>query len=153
MADTPTQTRASRDLSTRERVERPKAWRPPETLPMPDPRPGWTHRWIRVSMMGDADPSNVSSKLREGWEPVKAADYPELKVYGPTNAHFPDGVEVGGLLLCRIPEEFMKQREDYYNGQNRQQMESVDKTFMRENDARMPLFSERKTDVTFGNGT
>jgi hypothetical protein len=153
MAEPQTQTRASRDLTSRERAERPKAWRPPETLPMPDSRPGWTHRWVRVSMMGDADPSNISSKLREGWEPCKAEDYPELKFHETPGGRFPGSVEIGGLLLCRIPEEFMKQRAEYYLNQNRQQMESVDNNFMRENDARMPLFSERKTSVTFGNGS
>lgn len=153
MAETTAQTRAPRDLSARERAERPKAWRPPETLPMPDNRPGWTHRWVRVSMMGDADPSNISSKLREGWEPCKAEEYPELKFHESPGGRFPGAVEIGGLVLCRIPEEFMQQRAEYYNGQNRQQLESVDRNFMRENDARMPLFSERKTKVTFGNGS
>lgn len=153
MAETTTQSRAPRDLASRERAERPKAWRPPETLPMPDARPGWAHRWIRVSMMGEADPSNVSAKLREGWEPCKAEDYPELKFHETPGGRFPGAVEIGGLLLCRIPAEFMQQREEYYSGQNRQQLESVDNNFMRENDARMPLFSERKTKVTFGNGS
>lgn len=154
MAETnTTQTRASRELASRERAERPRAWRPPETLPMPENRPGWTHRWVRVSMMGEADPSNISSKLREGWEPCKAEDYPELKFHETPGGRFPGSVEIGGLLLCRIPEEFMKQRAEYYLNQNRQQMESVDHNFMRENDARMPLFNERKTSVTFGNGS
>lgn len=153
MAEPTTQTRTSRDLASRERAERPRAWRPPETLPMPETRAGWAHRWVRVSMMGEADPSNISSKLREGWEPCKAEDYPELKFHETPGGRFPGAVEIGGLLLCRIPEEFMKQRADHYLNQNRQQMDSVDNNFMRENDARMPLFSERKSSVTFGNGS
>jgi len=60
---------------------------------------------------------------------------------------------VGGLLLCRIPEEFLQQRMKYYSDQNKAQMDSVDNNFLRESDPRMPLFSEKKTKVTFGSGS
>lgn len=147
------QTRTPRELESRERSARPAAWRPPETLPMPDPRPGWVHRYIRISTMGTADPSNISSKLREGYEPCRAADYPELMLHATTDERFKGGIEIGGLLLCRIPEEFVKQREAYYNGLNKSQVESVDNNFLRENDPRMPLFSEKRSKVTFGTGS
>jgi len=103
--------------------------------------------------LGEADPSNISSKLREGYEPCRAADYPELMLPAMTDDRFKGGIEVGGLLLCRIPEEFVKQREAYYNGLNTSQVESVDNNFLRENDPRMPLFSEKRSKVTFGNGS
>jgi hypothetical protein len=103
--------------------------------------------------MGTADPSNISSKLREGYEPCKAEDYPELMMHATVEGRFKGGIEIGGLLLCRIPEEFLKQRADYYDKQNKSQIDSVDNNFLRENDPRMPLFSERKTKVTFGSGT
>jgi|TARA_R110000822_G_scaffold130492_1_gene267016 hypothetical protein len=148
-----TQNRLSRELETRKAAYRPEAWRPPETLPMPDDRPGWKHRYIRLSTMGQADPSNISSKMREGYEPCKAEDYPELMMHAATEGRFKGGVEVGGLLLCRIPEEFMEQRAKYYEQQSRSQVESVDNNFLRENDPRMPLFSEKRTKVTFGSGT
>ena len=148
-----TQNRLSRELETRKAAYRPEAWRPPETLPMPDDRPGWKHRYIRLSTMGQADPSNISSKMREGYEPCKAEDYPELMTHAATEGRFKGGVEVGGLLLCRIPEEFMEQRAKYYEQQSRSQVESVDNNFLRENDPRMPLFSEKRTKVTFGSGT
>jgi len=148
-----TQNRQPRALESRERAQRPAAWRPPETLPQPDPRPGWVHRYIRLSTMGTADPSNISSKLREGYEPCKAEEYPEMMMHATTEGRFKGNIEVGGLLLCRIPEEFLQQRAEYYANQNKAQMESVDNNFMRENDPRMPLFSERKTKVTFGSGS
>ena len=148
-----TQNRLSRELETRKAAYRPEAWRPPETLPMPDDRPGWKHRYIRLSTMGQADPSNISSKMREGYEPCKAEEYPELMMHAATEGRFKGGIEVGGLLLCRIPEEFMQQRAKYYEQQSRSQVESVDNNFLRENDPRMPLFSEKRTKVTFGSGT
>ena len=148
-----TQNRLARELDTRVVTQRPEAWRPPETLPMPEDRPGWKHRYVRTSTMGQADPSNISSKLREGYEPCKAEDYPELMMHATVEGRFKGGIEIGGLLLCRIPEEFLKQRADYYDKQNKSQIDSVDNNFLRENDPRMPLFSERKTKVTFGSGT
>ena len=100
------QNRLARELDTRQVMQRPEAWRPPEVLPSPDDRPGWKHRWVRTSTMGTADPSNISSKLREGYEPCKADEYPELMMHATTEGRFKGNIEVGGLLLCRIPEEF-----------------------------------------------
>ena len=148
-----TQNRTAREADTRQVMQRPEAWRPPETLPMPDDRPGWTHRYVRISTMGAADPSNISSKLREGYEPCKAEDYPELMMHASTEGRFKGNIEVGGLLLCRIPSEFMAQRAKYYENLNKSQVDSVDNNFLRENDPRMPLFSEKRTKVTFGSGT
>lgn len=148
------QNRRSREADNREVVfKRPEAWRPPEALPSPDHRPGWKHRWIRTATMGTMDPSNISSKMREGYEPCKAEDYPEMMMHATTEGRFKGNIEVGGLLLCRIPDEFLDQRMKYYENQNKAQMDSVDNNFLRENDPRMPLFSEKKSKVTFGSGS
>lgn len=146
-------TRKSREADTRAVFTRPQAWRPPETLPSPDNRPGWTHRWIRLSTNGQEDPGNISSKLREGYEPCKAEDYPEMMLHATTEGRFKGNIEVGGLMLCRIPSEFLEQRAAYYANMNKTQMESVDHNFLRESDSRMPLFSEKKSKVTFGSGS
>ena len=147
------QNRLSRELEARTVMQRPQAWRAPETLPSPDPRPGWKHRWIRISTMGASDPSNISSKLREGYEPCKAEEYPELMLHATTEGRFKGNIEVGGLLLCRIPEEFMQQRAEYYAQQSKAQMESVDNNFLRQSDSRMPLFAEKSSKVSFGSGS
>jgi len=144
--------RLSRELETREKVERPKQWMPPQLLPDPTPEPGYAYRWIRISTLNKTDATNLSSKLREGWEPVKASDHPEIRLFGSTNGQYPDSVEVGGLLLCKTPVEFTEQRDAYYRQQAEAQMQSVDNTFMRENDPRMPMFKERSSKVTFGKG-
>ena len=148
-----TQNRKSREADSRARMQRPEMWGPPETLPSPDNRPGWTHRWVRTATMGVADPTNISSKLREGYEPCKADEYPELMMHASTEGRFKGTIEVGGLLLCRIPSEFLAQRMKYYENQNKAQMDSVDNNFLRESDPRMPLFSEKKSKVTFGSGS
>ena len=147
------QNRLARELDTRMTLARPEAWRPPEVLPSPDHREGWSHRWVRTSTVGVADPSNISSKLREGYEPCKGDEYPELMMHATTEGRFKGNIEVGGLLLCRIPSEFLTQRSAYYANQNKAQMDSVDNNFLRDSDPRMPLFSEKKTKVTFGSGS
>jgi hypothetical protein len=149
-----TQNRLDRELSSRQKTQmRAQVWRAPEVLPSPDPRPGWKHRWVRTAILGNADATNISSKLREGYEPCKGEDYPELMLHASTEGRFKGNIEVGGLLLCRIPEEFMEQRSEYYAQQNKAQMDSVDNTFLRDNDPRMQKFSERSTKVTFGSGS
>ena len=147
------QTRAPREADSRTVSYRPQSWRAPEALPNPDHRPGWKHRWVRLSTLGEADPGNISSKLREGYEPCKAEEYPELMMHATTEGRFQGGIEMGGLLLCRIPEEFMEQRAEHYANQNKAQVNSVDNNFLRDSDPRMPLFSEKQTKVTFGSGS
>ena len=144
--------RLDRDLEKRERVQRKTAWKRPEVLPSPTPQPGYVFHWVRVSTQGQADATNVSSKLREGWEPVLAKDHPEIFLMGVENDRFKDNVVIGGLLLCKAPEELIAERSAYYNNQTQSQMRAVDNSLMRENDPRMPLFNERKTTVTFGKG-
>ena len=145
--------RPTRTLETREAMERPKQWMPPQLLPDPTPEEGYAYRWIRISSLGKEDATNISGKLREGWEPVRASDHPEIRLFGATNGKFPDSVEVGGLLLCKTPVEFTQQRDAYYRQQSEAQMAAVDNTYMRENDPRMPMFKERRSEVTFGKGT
>jgi hypothetical protein len=145
--------RTPREIESRDKVERPKKWMPPQLLPNPNPEAGYGFRWIRVSTLGTDDPMNVSSKLREGWEPVKASDHPEIQLMGGGKNRYPDSIEIGGLILCKTPSEFIKQRDDYFQKQADGQMSSVDNNLMRESDPRMPLFKERRSEVSFGRGS
>jgi hypothetical protein len=144
--------RLTRELETRTQQERPKQWAPAELLPEPDKQPGFAYRWIRVSTLNTADPRNLSAKLREGWEPVKASEQPKFQLLIDPDSRFKDNVEIGGLVLCKTPEEFVKQRNQYYANQTQAQTTAIDNSFMRENDARMPLFAERKSSTSFGKG-
>lgn len=142
--------RISRETESRDKTERPKRWMPPQLLPTPNPEPGYGFRWIRVSTLGNDDPMNVSSKFREGWEPVKASDHPEIQLMGGGKNRYPDSIEIGGLILCKTPSEFIEQRTEHFQKAADGQMSSVDNNFMRENDPRMPLFKERRSEVSFG---
>lgn len=144
--------RLARELEKRSEVERPKTWQPASSLPEPDKQAGYVYKWIRVSMNGQRDPKNVSSKLKEGWEPVRIEEQPRFKLFLDGNSQFKDGIEIGGLLLCKMPTDFQSQRSSYFAKKNKDQMDSVDNHFLRENDPRMPVFSERKSTSSFGSG-
>ena len=147
------ETRAPREVTTRQQSMRIEAWKPPELLPEPDKQPGFAYRWIRVSTNGQSDPRNLSAKLREGWEPVAASEQPKFELLVDPNSRYKDNIEIGGLLLCKTPIEFVEQRNAHYQKQSQAQTESVDNSFMRQSDARMPLFAEKKSSSSFGKGS
>jgi len=129
------------------------SWMPQSSLPVPEPKDGWVFRWIRTSSLGRSDNTNVSRQFREGWEPVRAEDHPELKIMSDLNSQFKGNVEVGGLLLCKAPLEKMKKREKHFQEVSERQIEGVDRNYLRQNDPRMPLLEpERSTRSTFGRG-
>lgn len=145
--------RLTRDLETRATQQRPKQWAPAELLPEPDKQAGFSYRWIRVATLGKADPRNLSSKLREGWEPVKLEEQPKFQLLVDPNSRFKDNIEIDGLLLCKTPTEFVEQRNAHYAKQTQAQTESVDNNLMRQSDARMPIFKESKSSTSFGKGS
>jgi hypothetical protein len=142
-----------RELDNREFNERPKQWMPPELLPEPDKQEGYSYRWIRISTLNNGDPRNLSAKLREGWEPVGIEEQPKFKLLATGEGRFKDNIEIGGLLLCKTPTEFVEQRNKYYEDQTQAQAAAVDNNLMRQSDPRMPIFNERKSTTSFGKGS
>jgi hypothetical protein len=142
--------RIPRETATRDTSARPKQWAPAELLPEPDKQPGYAYRWIRTSTLNSADPRNLSSKLREGWEPVNVSEQPRMQLLIDPTSRFRDNIEIGGLLLCKTPVEFIEQRTQHFNNQTQAQTEAVDNNLMRQSDPRMPLFNERKSSTSFG---
>lgn len=147
-----TPNRTPRDIETRSLKERPKQWMPPELLPEPDKQAGYTYRWVRTATLNVADPTNMSKMFTEGWEPVSVEEQPQYKWLSNPTGYFKGSIEIGGLLLCKIPTEFMTQRQAHYDKMTREQMEGADNNYMRQNDSRMPLFNERRSKTTFGKG-
>lgn len=144
--------RINRDADNRATSERPKQWAPAELLPEPVKQPGYAYRWIRTSTLNQADPRNLSGKLREGWEPVRIEEQPEMQLLIDPGSRYKDNIEIGGLLLCKTPEEFVEQRNAHYAKQSQAQTEAVDNNFMRQSDPRAPLFAEKKSTTSFGKG-
>jgi hypothetical protein len=142
--------RVPREVSNRQQSMRVENWKPPELLPEPDKQPGFAYRWIRVATNGQADPRNLSAKLREGWEPVRAEEQPKFELLVDPNSRYKDNIEIGGLLLCKTPSEFVNQRNSYYSKQTQAQTDAVDNNLMRQSDPRMPLFKENKSSSSVG---
>ena len=144
--------RLTRELETRAVQERPKQWTQPELLPEPDKQAGFAYRWIRVATLNVMDARNYSAKIREGWEPGKLDEQPKFQLLVDPDSRFKDNIEIGGLLLCKTPQELVEQRTEYYDKQTQSQTDAVDNNLMRQNDPRMPLFNERKSTTSFGKG-
>jgi hypothetical protein len=143
-----TNDRSNRDSKSRDKSAR-TVYVPPSNLPDPTPDPDYTFRWVATHVLGQPLANNVSLQMRDGYEPVKAVDHPELALFG-NNAS--GNVEIGGLMLCKAPKERIDARSEYYNKQAQNQMDSVDNHFMRNNDPRMPLFADRKSTSSRGQG-
>jgi hypothetical protein len=143
-----TSDRSNRDSKSRDKSAR-SVYVPPSNLPDPTPDPDYTFRWVATHVLGQPLANNVSLQMRDGYEPVKAVDHPELALFG-NNAS--GNVEIGGLMLCKAPKERIDARSEYYNKQAQNQMDSVDNHFMRNNDPRMPLFADRKSTTSRGTG-
>ena len=142
--------------SSSERVERKKSWTPPSSLDAPPAPQGFKHRWIRTESVGFIDTGNVSKKLREGWEFVRAEeiknqlgdhDYPVIQ-----QGQYQGLIGVGGLVLARIPEEIVEQRKQYFQNITADQVKAVDQDILREQRPEMPVNINRQSRVTFGGG-
>jgi hypothetical protein len=142
--------KTSRASQTRDKVKKPTTWTPPSSLDAPPAPEGYRHRWIRVEVLGFDDTKNVSGKLREGWELVRADQYPEQDFPSLTTGKYSGVIGVGGLVLARIPEEIAQQREAYYQDQTKQRDEAVNNDVLKEQHPSMPINNERQTRVTFG---
>ena len=142
--------KTSRASQTRSKTERPKVWTPPSSLDAPPAPKGFRHRWIRVESIGFQDTKNISARLREGYELVRADQYPDSEYPVVDSGKYAGVIGVGGLLLARIPEELAKQRTDYYQKLAKGQDEAVEHDLMKEQHKSMPIDINRQSRVTFG---
>ena len=146
--------RISRSAQTREKESRRKPWQPPSALDAPPAPPGFIHRWIRESILGQEDKTNMSKRMREGFEPVRAEEFPEFEAPTIDHGRYKGVIGVGGLILARLPEETANERNEYYKTLTSDQMQAVDSDLMRESNPVMPLTQpKRQSSVTFGSGS
>ena len=145
--------RAPRSADTRDSETRLKPWQPPSLLDAPTPPDGYIYRWLRESMVGVEDKANMSKRIREGWEPVRAEEHPEFEAPTVDDGRHAGVIGVGGLILAKMPIETVNQRRAYYTQMAADQMQAVDSNLMRESDSRMPISNpNRNSQITFGKG-
>jgi|TARA_R110001583_G_scaffold191856_2_gene357680 hypothetical protein len=146
--------RQSRESEAHDNTARRKHWRPVRRLETPPPPDGYVYRWIRESMMGNEDRSNVSRRIREGWELVKGSDLPEEWQLPTMDGGRHTGVVYNeGLVLAKMPQETVDERTTYYENVNRNAKDALDNTMFNESnkDSRYVKYDpQRSTEVTFG---
>ena len=145
--------RHSRSAETRDSQTRRTPWKPPSMLDAPEAPPGYQFRWIRESTRGENDPSNMSKRIREGYEPVRAEDYPDFEAPTVDSGNLEGVIGVGGLILAKVPVETAQERKEYFEAEAKSAMNGVDHNYMRESDARMPIKDsdiQRTSKVAFG---
>jgi len=142
--------RTPRASQTREKESKPKVWTPPSSLDAPPAPNGFRHRWVRAESLGFNDTKNVSGRLRQGYELVRADEYPDSDYPIVEDGKYAGVIGVGGLVLTRVPEEIAKQRQDYYAKQGMEQVEALDNDLMKEQHQSMPINIDRQSRVTFG---
>ena len=130
--------------------EQKKVWTPPSSLDAPPAPDGFKHRWIRAESVGFDDSSNMSAKLRSGFELVRADEYSEIDYPTVNDGKYKGVIGVGGLLLARIPNEVVKSREEYFKKQTQDRNDAIDNDLMKEQHPSMPINNDRQTRVTFG---
>ena len=145
-----TEKRTSRASQTRVKEERKKVWTPPSSLDAPPAPDGYKHRWLRAESMGFDDTSNMSAKLRSGYELVRADQYPDANYPTVQDGKYKGVIGVGGLFLARIPEEIVESRKEYFARQTKDKSDAIENDLMKEQHPSMPINNERQTRVTFG---
>ena len=143
-------TKTSRTADTREKTQRKRVWQRPSSLDAPPAPEGYRHQWIRAESMGYQDTKNVAASLREGYELVRADEYPDQDFPQMTEGRYAGIIGVGGLLLARIPEEIAAQIEAYYNKKTQEKDEAINNDLMKERQAGMKFRNESSSSVTFG---
>ena len=142
--------KTSRASQTRTKAEAKKVWTPPNSLDAPPAPKGFRHQWIRAETMGYQDTKNVAAALREGYELVRADEYPDQDYPQMSEGKYAGVIGVGGLLLARIPEEIALQIDEYYKQRTRDKEEAINNDLMKERQAGMKFNSESSSSVTFG---
>ena len=141
--------RETRAAQSRDRNVRNKPWQPPSVLDAPDAPEGYVYRWIRESMVGNDDKANMSKRIREGWEPVRAEEHPDFETPVVEEGKYAGVIGVGGLILAKMPIEIVEQRKAYFRNMTSDQIQAVDRNLMRESNPVMPIETpQRSTKVT-----
>jgi hypothetical protein len=145
-------TKTPRATETREKTARRKPWAPSSSLDAPPAPEGYKHRWIRSEARGFADTKNVSARLREGYELVRADQYPDYEAPVIDSGKYEGVIGVGGLMLAKIPLETVEERNAYYQGRAKDLQDAVDQELQRENAHNTMTISkpDRQSRVNFG---
>lgn len=156
MARTTTRNTQSRELETREteayEYTEPNLLDIPQSVENRFADQGMKLRWIRISLKGQDDYSNVGKRQAEGWQFVSLDEVPEM---GLSSAVKEDGrysgtVCRGDLALAKLPMERANARQAHFEQKSSQMVDAVNSQLENAGDRRMPVRNQSKTNVTKG---
>lgn len=105
-------TSSSRAAGSRAKTARKRLWVRPTNLDAPPAPAGYHHRWVSIETRGQSNATNGSKRFREGYVPVRADEYPDFHAPTIEDGKHAGIIGVGGLILCRIPQEIVDDRND-----------------------------------------
>jgi hypothetical protein len=143
--------RSGRQAGSRAATARKRLWVRPSNLDAPPAPAGFAHRWVSVENRGQANATNASKRFREGFEPVRAEEYPTFAAPTVEDGKFKGVIGVGGLILCRIPQEIVDDRNEQIQGRIEEAAGEIDEQLERDiSDPHLPLTREREHVTTVG---
>lgn len=113
---------------------------------------GMVLRWIRVSIMGKDDVTNVGKRMQDGWQFVTPDEVPEL-MYNSVEreeGRYMGTVSRGDLALAKAPAGRMAARQAFYENRSREMIDSVEAQLQKHNDRRAPIQNSSSSKVIRG---
>jgi hypothetical protein len=92
------------------------AYEEPNKLPDPIPDLGYEYQWIAVTLGGNDWLENVDKMFRDKWVPVRQDEQPHIMMLREGRSYWIRNgcIEIGGLLLCKKPDELVAQKIRHY---------------------------------------
>ena len=145
----------SRETQTREEewtFEEPDALKIPEEVEARFSNDGMSLRWLRISVKGQDDISNIGKKQQQGWEFVTPDEVPELAItsFVRKEGRYTGTVCRGDLALAKLPTGKVMARRKHYENKANDMMDAVNAQLMRSNNSRMPISNSSKSVTTRG---
>ena len=147
----------NREAKTRE-VEEEYVFEEPDALHIPDTvkarfdADNMSLRWIRISVKGQDDITNIGKKQQQGWEFVTPDEVPELAItsFVRKEGRYTGTVCRGDVALAKLPTGKVTARRKHYENKANNMMDAVNAQLMKGNNSRMPITNSSKSVITKG---
>ena len=117
-------------------------------------RPGYVQRWVRTSVKGTEDQSNVFKKLNKGWKPRPLTTVPKGQYVMHVDFNGTDVIGIHGMILMERPKELHDRQRRMVQEQTNLQMSAVKQNMYKIHDPASgltrPEFTEERTKISRG---
>ena len=156
MARNTTRSTQSRELETREtetyEYQEPSLLDIPENVTNRFADQGMKLRWIRISLKGQDDYTNVGKRQAEGWQFVTLDEVPEMGMSSMVkeDGRYSGTVCRGDLALAKLPIGKAEARQVHFEQKSSEMVDAVNSQLEGASDRRMPVRNQSKSNVTKG---